>query len=91
MWVFIYCVILIYVYSLIGFAFYREMFVDNHGYYCRTMYECMLTVFHMGPIRGLVNVSSWSHGTHQWTGQRELTVTVFHMGPISGQVNVSAC
>ena len=56
MWVLVYGTIFIYVYSLISFAFYRELFDGHTGLYCRTMYECMLTMFHMGPVRGLVNV-----------------------------------
>ena len=56
MWVFIYGLIVIYIYSLLGFAFYRELFDAETGLYCTTLYECSVTMLHRGFIQGIVEV-----------------------------------
>jgi len=56
MWVFIYGLIVIYIYALIGFAFYRELFDPTEGLYCTTVYECTMTFIHRGFIKGIIEV-----------------------------------
>ena len=56
MWVFIYGLIVIYIYALIGFAFYRELFDTTEGLYCTTVYECTMTFIHRGFIKGIIEV-----------------------------------
>ena len=57
MWVFIYGLIIVYIYALFGFAFYRELFNAEEGLYCTTLYECSVTMLHRGFIRGMQEVS----------------------------------
>ena len=55
--VFLYGIVWIYIYSLLAFAFYREIFDDPaSGNFCGTMYECMTTALHGGFIVGFYEV-----------------------------------
>ena len=56
MWVFIYGLIVIYIYALLGFAFYRELFDSTDGLYCTTVYQCTMTFLHRGFIKGIMEV-----------------------------------
>ena len=56
-YVFLYGVIIIYIYAQVGFAVYREIYIDASGHFCRTMYECMVTSIHRGLLTGLYDVS----------------------------------
>ena len=60
MWVFIYGLIIIYIYALFGFAFYRELFDAQTGLYCTTLYECSVTMLHRGFILGILEVSTYN-------------------------------
>ncbi|ELU07681.1 hypothetical protein CAPTEDRAFT_189050 [Capitella teleta] len=44
-----YALILIYIFTQVHFVFYREMFTDS---FCNTMYECFVSVLHVGLIVG---------------------------------------
>ena len=46
MWVAIMGVILIYIYALIGFAFFRASFDTDESRFCRTLTECALATEH---------------------------------------------
>jgi len=62
-WVTIYGVFIIYIYGLVGFAFYRPYFDKEMGLYCDTIYECVLTLAHWGIVDSAANVRSipsWS-------------------------------
>ncbi|OAF67008.1 hypothetical protein A3Q56_05269 [Intoshia linei] len=50
LWVTLYGVVFLYIYALITFAVYRELKKDEDKMFCNTMYECMLTMMHSGPI-----------------------------------------
>ncbi|KAK2191286.1 hypothetical protein NP493_56g07009 [Ridgeia piscesae] len=55
-WVTIYGVFIIYIYGLVGFAFYRPYFDKEMGLYCDTIYECVLTLAHWGIVDSAANV-----------------------------------
>ena len=56
LWVFIYGLIIMYIFALCGFAFYRELFDAQTGLYCSTLYECSVTMLHRGFILGILEV-----------------------------------
>ena len=56
-YVFLYGSVIIYIYSLIGFAEYREIYIDRTGHYCRTFYECFVTTLRRGLLTGIYDVS----------------------------------
>ncbi|KAK2143236.1 hypothetical protein LSH36_861g02064 [Paralvinella palmiformis] len=53
LWVFFYGLFFFYIYALISFAFYREIYSSNEGQYCTRMHECFVTIFHRGLIISL--------------------------------------
>ncbi|OAF66978.1 hypothetical protein A3Q56_05304 [Intoshia linei] len=53
LWVTLYGIVFLYIYALITFAVYRELKKDEDEFFCNTMYECMLTMLHSGPISGV--------------------------------------
>ncbi|KAI0208429.1 Inositol 1,4,5-trisphosphate receptor type 2 [Lamellibrachia satsuma] len=80
MWVFIYGLIIIYIYALFGFAFYRELFDAQTGLYCTTLYECSVTMLHRGFILGILEFLSVPDGKpfiyHLFKGIFDLTFFV---------------
>ena len=54
--VFLYGVLFIYLYSLIAFAFFRDIHPSNTGLYCETVYQCFVTYLHRGLIIGTYEV-----------------------------------
>jgi len=53
LWVALLTLIIIYIYSLIAYAFYRETYDPNDGLLCSTLFECLLTTLNFGqPHRG---------------------------------------
>ena len=72
MYVFLYGLLFIWVFTLFGFAFYRELYEDSTGLYCTTMYQCYVTNLHRGLVLTLHEVvtapahdnepmTSWRH------------------------------
>ena len=55
--VFVFGMVILYIYALIAFALYRDIFDAATGHYCSTFYECMVTALHRGLIDGMYNVS----------------------------------
>ena len=55
LWVFLYGLIIIELFALISFAFYRELYIEGE-YHCDSVYACSLTVLHRGLIVGLYEV-----------------------------------
>ncbi|XP_070537450.1 LOW QUALITY PROTEIN: inositol 1,4,5-trisphosphate-gated calcium channel ITPR3-like [Ptychodera flava] len=53
LWVFLFGVIIIYIYTVIGFAFLRSHFDNDNGLYCDTMFQCFVTCIRFGLIDGL--------------------------------------
>ena len=53
LWVLIYSLVFFYIYALVCFAFYRELFDNMDGNFCETMWACTVTVIHRGMIVGL--------------------------------------
>lgn len=49
-WVGILGLIMIYLFALVGFAFFRNMFDKDEEMYCTTLLECSLAVFRYGLI-----------------------------------------
>ena len=56
MWVAIMGVIVIYIYALIGFAFFRASFDTDESRFCRTLAECFVTVLRYGAVGELTEV-----------------------------------
>lgn len=57
LWVFIMGIIIIYIYALIGFAFFRALFNPEDSLYCRTLAECFVSVLRYGGPGELTDVS----------------------------------
>lgn len=53
---FLFSLVIINIFAQINFAFYRELFDADGGTYCRSMYECFISVLHHGLIVGLYEV-----------------------------------
>ncbi|PAA53234.1 hypothetical protein BOX15_Mlig001696g3 [Macrostomum lignano] len=53
LWVLIYSLAFFYIYALLSFAFYREIYDSSTGNFCETMYQCTVTVIHRGLIAGI--------------------------------------
>ena len=49
-------VVFIFVFSLFAFAFYRELYDNEAGLFCRNMYECFITNVHRGLVIGAYEV-----------------------------------
>ena len=49
-------VIVIYIYALIGFAFFRASFDTDESRFCRTLAECFVTVLRYGAVGELTEV-----------------------------------
>ena len=47
---------MLFMYAEISFAFYRELFDSASGLWCETMYQCFVTMHHVGLIVGLLEV-----------------------------------
>ncbi len=60
-WVSVMGIIIIYMYGLLIFAFYRYAVIPADGYqvFCRTLYECVITVLRYGMIGDLSGVSAF--------------------------------
>ena len=58
MWVAIMGVIVIYIYALIGFAFFRASFDTDESRFCSTLAECFVTVLRYGAVGELTEVMS---------------------------------
>ncbi len=54
--VFLFGWIIIFIYTIIAFAVYRDSFKDDPGLVCTTMYECFLSITHRGLIVGMYEV-----------------------------------
>ncbi|CAD5113406.1 DgyrCDS2578 [Dimorphilus gyrociliatus] len=52
LWVFLFGLVFIYIYALISFAAFRDLYPGKNGLFCSTMYECAITVLHHGFITG---------------------------------------
>eukprot|EP00045_Choanoeca_perplexa_P018056 m.276491 g.276491 ORF g.276491 m.276491 type:complete len:2614 (+) comp17698_c0_seq3:125-7966(+) len=52
LWLAVLLVIVIYVYSLISFAFLRKSFDEAEGAYCQTAFQCFITSLRLGLISG---------------------------------------
>lgn len=50
--IFLFGLIFVYIYALISFASFRDLYPGKNGLYCSTMYECAVTVLHHGFIVG---------------------------------------
>ena len=48
---------IIFMFSLVAFAFYREYLDSTNGRQCRTAYECFVTLIHHGFVEGMYTVS----------------------------------
>ena len=51
-------VIVIYIYALIGFAFFRASFDTDESRFCSTLAECFVTVLRYGAVGELTEVVS---------------------------------
>ena len=51
-------VIVIYIYALIGFAFFRASFDTDESRFCSTLAECFVTVLRYGAVGELTEVMS---------------------------------
>ena len=51
-------VIVIYIYALIGFAFFRASFDTDESRFCSTLAECFVTVLRYGAVGELTEVAS---------------------------------
>ena len=77
LWVLGYLFILIFIFALISFAFYRELYSSESGLYCTTAYECLTTVLHRGLIVGTYEVRKERVG--------EICVKVGQITPVSNR------
>ncbi len=65
MWVGIMGLIVIYIYALIGFAFFRASFDPEDQKYCQTLYQCFVTLIRYGAVGELADVSLlFQHKVH---------------------------
>ena len=55
--VFLYGLVVLYIYALAAFAFYRMIFNAETGQYCFNMYQCFITSIRIGLIDGMYDVS----------------------------------
>ena len=55
-YVFLYGLLFIWVFTLMGFAFFRELYEEETGLYCNTLYQCYVTNLHRGLILTLHEV-----------------------------------
>lgn len=55
LWVFLFGMVILSIYALISFAYFREIFREN-GHFCNTLYECAISVLHRGLVDGIFNV-----------------------------------
>ena len=46
-----------FMFSLVAFAFYRDILDSNDGRQCQTAYECFTTLIHHGIVEGMYSVS----------------------------------
>lgn len=53
LWVFLFGLVFIYIYALISFAAFRDLYPGKNGLFCSKLYECALTVLHHGFITGI--------------------------------------
>ena len=53
---FAYGILILYLYSLVAFAFFRELHPSDSGLYCTTAYECFVTYVHHGLVIGTYEV-----------------------------------
>ena len=53
---------IVYIFALISFASYREIFTHESGLYCTRMYECALTMLHRGATVGIYEVTMVASG-----------------------------
>ena len=58
-WVAILGMIIIYIYALVGFAFFRPVFKDDEEQYCNTLYECTVTVIRYGVVGDISEVGTF--------------------------------
>ena len=56
LWVFILGLVFLYIYALIGFAFFRDLHDEALGMYCDEMYECFVNLVHKGMILSTLEV-----------------------------------
>jgi len=57
LWVAVLGFIVIYIYSLVGFALLRAYFKPNDYLYCHTLFQCTVTVIRYGLIGDMFEVS----------------------------------
>ena len=55
--VFCYGILIIYLYALVAFAFFRELHPHDEGLYCKNAYQCFVTYVHHGLVIGTYEVS----------------------------------
>ncbi len=55
-------VIVIYIYALIGFAFFRSSFDTEESRFCSTLWQCFVTVLRYGAVAELTEVNSMVWG-----------------------------
>jgi hypothetical protein len=51
--------VIIFMFALLAFGFFREWLDPLSGRHCRTAYECFITIIHHGFVEGMYTVS-WS-------------------------------
>ena len=59
--VFMYGMVFFYLYALISFGIYRDLYSAANGEFCGTMFQCYVTILHRGLITGLYDVGLPKH------------------------------
>ena len=55
--IYLFGLVFIYIFALVNFAFYRELFDAEIGSYCTSFYECIVTIHHRAFVLSLFEVS----------------------------------
>ncbi len=87
-WVMILGILIIYIYTLVAFAFFRSSFSTQSFLYCRTLYECAVTIIRYGLIGDInqVGTSSLFCITSSVFVHGSLSVCVYKQNYLSLQV-----
>ncbi|KAL8600021.1 hypothetical protein ACOMHN_057790 [Nucella lapillus] len=66
---------IIFMFSLVAFAFYREYLDADNGRQCRTAYECFITLIHHGFVEGMY--TTFEQQLNQLSFEKTLAIAAF--------------
>ncbi len=66
-WVAILGLVVLYIYALVAFAFFRASFDQENLQYCHTLYECVITIIRFGLVGDIDEVQTYSYSYSIWS------------------------